>query len=455
MKTKEELKQYDTFIFKDYVMEDLEEKLKITYFFEIPNLESFETVLEIPKKKDKKINSCVSLFAFHIGLIELISYWKCCCPKNVIINCGDLNEEQKGWFKKLYFLGLGEFFYTNHLEANFENFMHITCLGPSLSIQENYVGNGCMVAIGGGKDSCVTLELLKSEEQESAFIINPKSVMIECAKMAGLKEEDILKVKRTLSRNILKLNQEGFLNGHTPFSAMVAFVSYLTAYLNDKKYIVLSNESSANEGNVVGTKVNHQYSKSLEFENDFRYYTQKYFKIGIEYFSLLRPLNEYQIGMLLSKMPKYHSVFKSCNRGSKQNPWVWCLECSKCLFAFCMLSPFLYKERLISIFGSDMFLSEQLLTTFQELLGYGKNKPFDCVGTYEEINYAITKTIQNFEGQPLPFLLKYYKEHYPLSSLEIKLEEKYDIQNNLNVHFEKIVKDALFHDKENCRKVTK
>ena len=32
---------------------------------------------------------------------------------------------------------------------------------------------------------------------------------------------------------------------------------------------VLSNESSANEPTVIGTKINHQYSKTYEFENDF------------------------------------------------------------------------------------------------------------------------------------------------------------------------------------------
>jgi hypothetical protein len=67
------------------------------------------------------------------------------------------------------------------------------------------------------------------------------------------------------------------LNGHTPFNALLAFLTYLVAYLGNKKYIVLSNESSANESNVRGLKVNHQYSKSFEFENDFNEYTKKYF----------------------------------------------------------------------------------------------------------------------------------------------------------------------------------
>ena len=74
-----------------------------------------------------------------------------------------------------------------------------------------------------------------------------------------------------------------------------------------------SNESSANEPSVVGTDINHQYSKSFEFENDFRNYEKEFLKTNIEYFSLLRPLTELQIAMLFSKHKKYHDIFRSCN----------------------------------------------------------------------------------------------------------------------------------------------
>ena len=67
---------------------------------------------------------------------------------------------------------------------------------------------------------------------------------------------------------MLQLNSEGYINGHTPFSAIVAFSSVLTAALNGQKYITLSNENSANESTVKDSKVNHQYSKSYEFELD-------------------------------------------------------------------------------------------------------------------------------------------------------------------------------------------
>ncbi len=452
MKPIEEIYKFDTFIYHCYEIEEQRDKLKITYDFEIPGLANFRPSLELPKKEEKNITLFVKELVFHIGLVELISYWKCCCPKNILIECGYLNKEQIEWFKKLYFLGLGEFFYTNKLNVDRNTFVNIITTGDAQTYETDYVGSGVMIGVGGGKDSCVSLELLKNEEDKSCFIINPKQVMLACAKTSGLSDEEILKIKRTIDPTIIQLNVEGYLNGHTPFSAMVAFVSFLTAYLNDKKYIVLSNESSANESNVSGTKINHQYSKSYEFEFDFNEYTKKYFPIDIQYFSLLRPLNEYQIGMLLSKFSKYHSIFKSCNPGSKENPWVWCGHCAKCLFTFSMLSPFLYKEKLIDIFNEDLFEKKELLSTFQELLGYGNTKPFDCVGTYEEINYAISKTITNLEDKSLPFLLQYYKEHYPLADLSKKLETEFNKEHNLNPHFESIVKAAIFGDTENSTK---
>lgn len=438
--------KYDKIIYDHFKIQDLSKKLKITYYFEIPNLEKFEPTLEIPKLEEKEITPFIEELVFHIGLVELISYWKCCCPKKLEIRCGYLNEEQKAWFQKLYFYGLEEFFYTNHLNPDPKKFIDIITSGEKRNLSREYKGVGCMIAVGGGKDSCVSLELLKKEENCSAFIINPKPVMLKCVKTSGIKEENIMKINRTISPKIIELNNKGFLNGHTPFSAMVAFVSYLTAYLNNKKYIILSNESSANESNIKDTKINHQYSKSFEFESDFIFYTNKYFGIDIHYFSLLRPLSEFQIGMLFSKMPQYHQIFKSCNPGSKKEEWQWCGTCPKCLFVFSLLSPFLYREKLIEIFGSDLFEKKELLPIFKELLGFSTNKPFDCVGTYEEINYAIHKTIDN-QNQLLPYLLQYYKEHYyNHSNQNLNLEKSFNTEHFLNKHYENIIRKALSND---------
>lgn len=432
--------KYDTFIYDSYEIEELENTTKITYNFVVPSLTQYKPTLEVKKFK---IDSFTKNLIFHIGLVELVSYWKATCSKNVIIKAGYINKEQIEFFKKLYFYGLGELFYTNGIIPNYDDFINIKCELKEQNIEiPNYVGNGNLIPIGGGKDSNVTLEIMKSDfEDNLCFIINPKQVTLSCAQTAGYSNEKIVTVKRTIDKNLIELNKQGFINGHTPFSALVAFLSYFNAYITGKKYILLSNESSANESNVDGTKINHQYSKTYEFECDFNEYTKRYFKIDIKYFSLLRPLSEYQIAMLFSNYEKYHEIFKSCNVGSKKEPWHWCCSCPKCLFVYIILSPFLYKEKLIRIFGEDLFEKEDLLDIFIELTGYGKTKPFECVGTYEEVRYAITKTISKLDKQP--YLLKYYKEHFELENLNKNLENKYNRENNLNPYFENLLKSEL------------
>ena len=432
--------KYDTFIYDSYEIEELENTTKITYNFIVPSLTQYKPTLEVKKFK---IDSFTKNLIFHIGLVELVSYWKATCSKNVIIKVGYINKEQIEFFKKLYFYGLGELFYTNGITPNYDDFINIKCELKEQNIEiPKYVGNGNLIPIGGGKDSNVTLEIMKSDfEDNLCFIINPKQVTLSCAQTAGYSNEKIVTVKRTIDKNLIELNKQGFINGHTPFSALVAFLSYFNAYITGKKYILLSNESSANESNVDGTKINHQYSKTYEFECDFNEYTKKYFKIDIKYFSLLRPLSEYQIAMLFSNYEKYHEIFKSCNVGSKKEPWHWCCSCPKCLFVYIILSPFLYKEKLIRIFGEDLFEKEDLLDIFIELTGYGKTKPFECVGTYEEVRYAITKTISKLDKQP--YLLKYYKEHFELENLNKNLENKYNRENNLNPYFENLLKSEL------------
>ena len=451
-KFKELREKYNTFIYDSFFVENTEEEIIIKFKFIIENLTTFEPELRILKSNlknkidDKMIENCKNA-AFHMGLIELISYWKSTCSPNVIIKAGYINDEQINWFKKLYYYGLGELFFTNGIKISLDDFMKVTCESDEIYEDVSNTNNsGYLIPIGGGKDSCVTLECLKNEGDNYCLIVNPKPVTLSCAEAAGYKDDKIVKVIRRIDTNLLDLNKKGFINGHTPFSSMLAFLSYFIADIIGKKYIALSNESSANESNVDGEKINHQYSKSVEFENDFRYYAKKYLKRNTEYFSFLRPLNELQIAMAFSKFEKYHPIFKSCNVGSKGETWKWCCNCPKCLFVYTILSPFLYKEKLVSIFGEDLFAREDLLNTFIELTGNGETKPFECVGTYEEVCYAISKTISNMKNAELPYLLDYYKHNFKLSNLEIDLTKNYYPENNLNEEQTKILKEEIFND---------
>ena len=443
----EELRNsYPNFLYNSYKIFEKEDKVCIEYNFEIENLAIFKPQIEILKKefKFKNLNSkIVENIVFNLGMIEAISYFKAVCSPHFFIKCGKIDEYQEKWFKKLYYLGLGEFRFVNNINISENDFMNFISEGNEIKKEKDTAEyNGIIIPVGGGKDSNVTLDLLKDYKNNSyAFCIGSKTVSLECAKIAGYKNNQIIEVKRIIDKNLLELNSKGFLNGHTPFSAIVAFTTYLCAYLLGKKYIALSNEDSANESNVEGENINHQYSKTIEFENDFREYAQKYLNENIEYFSFLRPISELQIAMLFSKLEKFHKVFKSCNVGSKTEPWKWCLNCPKCLFVYTILSPFLYKEKLLNIFGEDLYERKDLLKIFIELCGYGETKPFECVGTYSEIRFAISQTIENIEGQELPYLLNYYKENFELS--KANLLNYYNEHNNLPEEFENILKKSL------------
>ena len=436
----EELRsKYQEFIYDKYEIEDNQDTVKITYYFEIPGLTTFTPSYDIKKSYLKKdIDSFSKYLIFHIGLVELISYYKCVCPKKVIINAGYINDEQISFFKKLYYYGLGEFLYINNIDISYDDLMDIEVTGSKESYDIDYHGEGNLIPVGGGKDSCVSLELLKNMNN-NPFIINPKQVHLDCAYAAGYSDSDIITIKRNLDRKIVDLNSKGYLNGHTPFSALVSFVTYLMAYLTNKRYIVLSNEDSSNESTVIGTKINHQYSKSYEYENDFNEYTKKFFNIDITYFSFLRPLKEVQIALLFSEFKKYHKIFKSCNVGSKETPWVWCGKCAKCLFVYIILSPKLYKNELIDIFGKDLYEDETLLPIFKELIGDALTKPFECVGEIKEVRYALSKTISKLDN--LPYLLKYYKDNYEM--VDEPLESNYNETNNLPDEYAEILKERL------------
>ena len=444
----EELRaKYPKFIYKDYKVEDGENRIIITFEFEIEGLASFSPRIEF-LKKDFKLNDINSTVAkniiFHLGMVEAISYFKATCSPQFCIKCGKIDEYQEAWYRKLFYLGLGEFRYRNNIDISEEDFIHFNSEGEEIAVQhEDIELDGIIIPVGGGKDSNVTLDLLSGyKEKVSPYRIGMNDVARECIYKAGYLDDNIIEIVRIIDKRLLELNAEGFLNGHTPFSAIVAFTSYLSAYLTGKKYIALSNEDSANESNVDGVNINHQYSKTIEFENDFREFTSKYFKTGIEYFSFLRPITELQIAMLFSRIEKYHKIFKSCNVGSKQKPWIWCCNCPKCLFVYSILSPFLYKDRLVEIFGEDMFNNQELLPTFIELCGYGDVKPFECVGTYEEIRWAITKTIENMGERPLPFLLDYYKKNFEMYHAD--LLKYYNEKNNLPKEFDELLRKNIF-----------
>ena len=419
-------KEYEFFRFQryDYTFEN--GSLLAKFYFSLDDKYFFTPSFEIPSKRfylwDRLSNNELELLVFNIGMIELISYWKLACPKKVYIAPYNLSEKQILWWKKLYFNGLGEFFYLNGIKENVDDFMEIVCESDKSCEKINIsLTETTLVPVGGGKDSVVTIELLKNKMPIIPFIINPRGATRDCVATAGFSEDQTAVIKRTLDSTMLRMNNEGFLNGHTPFSALLAFYAILIGIASNSKYIALSNESSANEPTVPNSEINHQYSKSVEFENDLRSYVNDYISSDIQYFSFLRPINEVQIARFFARNKDYYNVFKSCNVGSKTDSW--CGKCPKCLFTWIIMSPFIPENKLIGIFGKDLLKDNELLPVLRQLKGDVEVKPFECVGTVEEVNACL-----KFSQQPQSLM---------------NLLGQYDEVNNLPKHFETILKDNL------------
>ncbi len=395
--------KYSSFIYNGFDICKNGDSLHIVYDFELGE-HSFAPAWDIPLGKNSVDTEDLSLkrLVLALGMVEAISYYKCACPPVIEVRAASLSPSQAKWFERLIFEGLSEFRYINKIDLAEKDFVKIISSGNELVGKKTAKElDGTLIPIGGGKDSAVSLELLKRDRHKNlAFIINPRGASYECARVAGY-ENALVAPKRTLDKRLLELNAQGYLNGHTPFSAMLAFAATLCAYIYGKKYVALSNESSANEPTVEGTNINHQYSKTFAFEKDFREYISAFAPCGVEYFSLLRPYTELQIARAFARAEEYFGVFKSCNVGSKTD--IWCGSCPKCLFVYIMLSAYLSQDTLCKIFGRNLLADESLIQTLDKLIGAAPEKPFECVGSRAEARAALCLACEK-NGTDLPLL---------------------------------------------------
>jgi UDP-N-acetyl-alpha-D-muramoyl-L-alanyl-L-glutamate epimerase len=432
-------KDFPFFSYESYRYYFAENTLTVTYTFSLSGRYSFYPQVTIPFKKglfrpyDSLSPEALDNLAFHTGMIELISYWKAACPPVLIIKPFNLSETQVQFWKKIFYQGLGEFFYLNSIQVSEEDFMDIRCQGDKPA-RDFFMDTNAksLVPVGGGKDSSVSMGILNEGNNDWVpFVINPGHTTRAVIDAAGKSQDETADLFRIIDPLLLKLNSEGFLNGHTPFSALLAFYSLLVSYLCGRSDIILSNESSANEATVPGTTINHQYSKTIAFEKDFRAYSMTFISHGFNYFSLLRPLTEYQIARLFSGMPRFHNHFKSCNVGSKTHSW--CGKCPKCLFTYIILSPFLEPDILKGLFGKNLLDDPGLEEIYNELSGNTDIKPFECVGTIDEVRLAMSNALLRYPAGKLPYLLTLFKDQYPETDLTGLLGEQHEM--SVSGHF--------------------
>jgi hypothetical protein len=437
MTYKELQKKHKLFVYDSFLYSKIEDKILVSYKYFLDQQE-FVSNWEIPTPADFKITNLDNLL-FHIGLVEMISYWKLACPKNIVIKAGKINNAQIKFLKDLILNGLGEFFYQNKINFLAKDFLTIKCDSNQVLEKFNFnLKEETLIGIGGGKDSIVALELLK-ETNPTCFAFGHKS-SLDVIEISGSKG---LIIKRKMDPKMGILNKQGYLNGHTPFSALLAFLGIFLGVIWAKKYIIVGNERSANEGNVkyLGKTINHQYSKTIDFENKFRKYYKEFIVGNVEYFSFLRPWHEIQIAKRFAEYKQYFSKFLSCNVGQANKTYKWCGKCAKCLFVYMMLYPFIDRNELINIFGNDLFADKTLIKIFKQLIGKEKIKPFDCVGTKTEAIASLALALDKNDGK-LPYLLNYFDKNIkkPNKKSIDKLLNDFNKKNNVPEIFLKYLK---------------
>ena len=332
-----------------------------------------------------------------VALLAGVSYYKAGAATVVDLGSMAVRPGEIEFLRSFYVDGLAEYAVRNHLSLADLSFVG----GVPSPAGPAWTGpvDRPLIPFGGGLDSIVTVELLRSRYPAAAlFVLNRQGDRFEAietaAAVSGL---PIVRAEREIDPQVLRSTENGFLNGHVPVTGVLSAIAVLAAVLDGRGAVVMSNEWSASSGNLVheGLEVNHQFSKSLAFEEGFRSVLAGAIGGSFEYFSELRPYSELWIARQFAELTGYHGAFRSCNRAFQLDParraTQWCGHCDKCCFIDLILSPFLSRAALGAIFGGREPLTDPALAgQFRTLVDLsGSAKPFECVGDAGECRAAV------------------------------------------------------------------
>lgn len=360
-----------------------------------------------------------------LHLIAGVSYYKAGVPEQVRIDSYTIDAATAALVETVYLNGLGEFAYRNGL--NLRGRFRLPVEGeafaaPALGLREH-----ALVAIGGGKDSLVSIEALRHLGiAETVTWIGGSQLIRACAERTGL---PILNIGRTLAPELFELNRQGAWNGHIPVTAVNSAIMVLAALLQGVDQVVFSNERSASYGSQIpGTgEVNHQWSKGWAFEQAFGEHLEQHVAADLHYYSLLRPLSELAVARQFAKSDFYDAHFSSCNRNfhilGERPVNRWCGVCPKCHFVFLALAPFMPKMRLVGIFGRNLLDDIEQAPGFDALLEFQDHKPFECVGEGRESRAAMATLAARPEWNEDALVKRFVHEIRPqLDATELQIE---------------------------------
>ena len=341
-----------------------------------------------------------------VFLLSGVSYYKTAAPPVIDFGTTALTQAEESFLREFYLQGLAEFAYRNHLDLS------SVSLGGDDPPQTPPAPGGkpfppgplgpppgglrALVPFGGGIDSIVTVEQVRQQADVALFVVSRPADRFDAiehpAAVTGL---PVVRAEREIDPQLLRSAELGFLNGHVPVTGILSAIAVLAAVVTGRDAVVMSNEWSASIPTLEfdGRPVNHQFSKSEEFEAAFRGVLADQGSAP-EYFSWLRDRTELWVGREFAALTRYHDSFRSCNKAfyterSRRFAY-WCGQCDKCCFIDLILAPFLPAETLRRIFAvaGEPLDDPGLAAKFRSLLGAGA-KPFECVGEVTECRAAV------------------------------------------------------------------
>ena len=369
--------------------------------------------------QQQKTASEQSLKLLH--LIAGVSYYKAAVPPEIRIESASIDVDTANFLQTLYENGLGEFAYRNGLnlrgKIKFPHSAESQAGADSANLKQH-----ALVAIGGGKDSLVSIEALRAAGINQTITWIGSSPLIKaCAERTGL---PLLNIERKLPAALFEMNKQGALNGHIPVTAINSAILVMAAILNQSNQVVFSNERSASYGSIIpGTgEVNHQWSKSWAFEQAFAAQVKKTVASNLNYYSLLRPFSELAVARAFASIDRYDAHFSSCNRNfhilGDKPAQRWCGVCPKCHFVFLALAPFMPKPRLLNIFGRNLLDETEQTAGFDALMEYQDHKPFECVGEGKESRAAMNLLAASASWREDAIVARFVREIKPMLRAE-------------------------------------
>ena len=373
-----------------------------------------------------------------LHLVAGVSYYKAAVPGEIRIDSYTIDADTAALLEQVYLNGLGEFAYRNGLDLRgrirfpFDPAL-ATAAAPALGL-----GERALVAIGGGKDSLVSIEALRAMGVEQAVTWIGNSQLIRtCAERTGLAT---LNIGRALAPQLFEINRQGAYNGHIPVTAVNSAILVLAALLTGAGQVVFSNERSASYGSLIpgAGEVNHQWSKGWAFERMFGEQVERAVAADLRYYSLLRPLSELAVARQFAKSHHYDAHFSSCNRNfhilGEKPAQRWCGLCPKCHFVFLALAPFMSKARLVRIFGRNLLDEDAQAAGFDALLEYQDHKPFECVGEGRESRAAMAALAARADWREDALVARFAREILPqLDPGELAIEPLLEIEGEHRV----------------------